>query len=452
MAKLLNGQSEIDTVVLRLPDYGKEIKNWSEYSFKQTFLTPTCEWSFSVSDEDTTETNKLLQEGALVQLVINSNIQATGYIDRKTIQTGSKGTRISVQGRDILGPTVEATVDPDVKFTSGMSIPQFVLAVLAPYGITNIYNTDEANINIITGLKGPGGTTTSTVQVPQQQSTPNNSTGKVDLSYTYVSAQVTQNTSSRPDLKKVTIQDLKPHSGEGVYAFVDRVLRRLGFTMWAMSDGSGVVIDKADFKTLPAQKIVHKRTDPSKNNVLDGRIRRDLTSQPSAIMATGKGGGQTTSTSALRVMMVNELTGLTADRQILPNIQNLMLNKFKGAKLLPLRNELIPFDRPKGDRRIAKLFFLKDDESKNMAQLEAFVRRMMAGFQMKALQLEYTLVGHTSDGSHPWCVNTNVTVDDDVFDVHDVMWVVEKEFRKSSDGGTITNLKLIRPYTLQIST
>lgn len=442
--------SEIDTVSLRLPDYGREITNWSMYRFNQQFLTPTSAWSFSISDEDTELTNDLLVEGALVQLVINDNIQATGYVERRTIQSGSRGTTVTVQGRDILGPVVDATIDPDFHLASGMSIPQFVLAVLAPYGITKIYNSDAANINIVTGLQagkgGAGGTTT--VQVPQQQSTVNPD-GTITLTNTYVSASVTQVSGSRPDLKTITLQQLKPHSGEGVYAFIDRVLRRLGFTMWAMADGSGVVIDKADFTTAPSQKIVHSRTNSANNNVIDGTLRRDIASQPSAIFVTGKGGGQTTAKAALRVLMINELVGLTSDGQALPNLQNLA-GKFK-VKPLAIRKELPPFKRPKGDRKIAKLFFLKDDESKTQAQLEAFVRREMANRQMKALQLDYQLLGHTSDGTHPWGVNTNVAVEDEVLGVKQTMWVVEKEFTKSNSGGTMTSLKLILPYTLQIA-
>lgn len=450
MAKLTNGMSEIDTVVLRLPDYGREIVNWSRYSFNQQFLSPTSGWSFSISDEDTALTNDLLVEGAVVQLVINNNVQCTGYIEKKTIQTGPRGTTVTIQGRDILGPVVDATIDPDFKFTAGMTIPQFVLAVLLPFGIKNIRNSDAANINIITGLPAKqGGGGTSTVQVPQQQSTVN-ADGTITLSSTYVQATVTQVSGTRPDLKTITIQQLKPHAGEGVYAFIDRVLRRLGFTMWAMADGSGVVIDKADFTTPPSQKIVHKRTDPSRNNVLDGTMRMDLTSQPSVIIATGRGGGQTTAKSAMRVIMVNELTGLDENGFVLSEIRKIA-DKYASAKFLDLRSELAPFKRPKGDRKVVRPFFLKDDEAKNMAQLEAFVRREMGNRQMKSLQLDYRLVGHTSDGVHPWGINTSVAVEDDVFGVQETMWVVEKEFTKSNSGGTETSLKLIRPYTLQIS-
>ena len=450
MPNVPNGQSEIDTVVLRLPDSGKEVRNWSRYSLSQQFLTPTAGWSFSISDEDVELTRDLLVEGSAVELVINGNVQCSGFIDRRTISTSSGGTTVQVQGRDILGPVVDATVDPDFKFTTGMTVPQFVLAVLLPFGIKKIYAADYANLNIVTGYAPGKGTSggSSSVQVPQQSSTVN-SDGTITLGATYVQATVVAAPSgTRPDLQSVTIQQLKPHSGEGCYAFIDRVLRRLGLVMWAMSDGSGVVIDVPDFKSAPNQKIVHKRTDTFNNNVLNGQVVRDLTSQPSVIVATGKGGGATTANSAMRCIAVNELTGLDGNGFMLYGVQQIV-HKYKGAKLLDLRKELIPFERPKGDRQVVKPFFLKDDEAKNMAQLEAFVRRELGNRQQKSLQLSYQLVGHTSDGTHPWGVNTNVSVDDDVLDVHETMWVLEKEFTKSSSG-TFCNLKLIRPYTLQV--
>ena len=107
---LHNGQSEIDTVVLALPDYQREISNWSRYSYHQAFLTPVAGWSFSVSDEDPTLTNELLVPGARVQLRVANNPQCTGYIERKSISSDAAGgTVVTVQGRDILGPVVDAT-------------------------------------------------------------------------------------------------------------------------------------------------------------------------------------------------------------------------------------------------------------------------------------------------------------------------------------------------------
>lgn len=450
MATLPNGTSEIDTVVLRLPDYQKEIVNWSQYQFSQKFLVPTSGWSFSFSDEDTTLTNELLVPNAYVELVINNNVQCAGYIEEKTIETSPGGTTVTVQGRDILGPVVTGTVDPIFKFTPGITVPELVLSVLKPFGITTIYNADAYNLYVISGYeKGGAQGQPVTVKARVQQSTPN-ADGTVTLSYTTADSTMVLNP-LRPDLRQLQADQIKPHSGEGAYAYLERLLRRLGLTLWAMADGSGVVIDKADFTSPPQQSIVHKRTDGSQNNVLHGRVTTNISSQPSCIVATGFGSGRDTEKAKMRVIMVNELVGLDDSGNPLPEIQNLKA-RYKSAKVLPIRKELVPFKRPLGDRKIVKVLNCKDDESKTIAQLEAFVRREMANHQQGALQVSYELVGYSSDGKHPWAVNTLVSVQDEVLGITENLWVLEKTFTKSSGGGTKTALQLIRPFTLQIAT
>jgi hypothetical protein len=211
-----------------------------------------------------------------------------------------------------------------------------------------------------------------------------------------------------------------------------------------------VVVDQADFTSAATSKLVHLRSDPSQNNVLRGHLERDLTSQPSCIVAFGFGGGRDVAHSTLCVIAVNELTGLDSSGNVLPEIANIKA-RYKSAKVLPIRSQLVPFARPLGDQKIAKPFFVKDDESKNLAQLVAFAQRELANHQMKALTVDYDVVGHTYNG-HPWTVNTLVAVQDEVLSVTKPLWVLERTFNKSVAGGTTTSLRLIEPYTLQIAT
>lgn len=447
---LENGQSEIDTVVLRMPDYGREIKNWSQYNFTSTFLVATSGWSFQLSDEDVTLTTELLVPGARVELVVNNRVQCTGFIDRKTVDTESgSGTSVSVQGRDILGRVVDATMDPRFKFTSGMGLVDVCLAVLRPFGITTIYNADAFNINVMTGYGGVvsgsgGGTTKVKVQVPKRTAAAD---GSVTLTYESVDGFV-QNSTTRPDLRKVQVDQIKPHAGEGCYDYLSRLSSRLGLGLWALADGSGVILDKADFSGPPGGKLIHRRTDPSANNIKRGSVVIDLASQPSCIVAFGFGGGRDVEKSALKVIMVNELTGLDDQGQPLPAIKDIIA-RYKSAKVLPLRPELVPFSKPLGGGPPPAPFFLKDDESKSLAQLEAFTRREMAKRQQHALQVHYDVVGHTQAG-HPWSINTMVSVDDEVSGVREPLWVLEKTFSKGTGPGTMSALKLIRPHTLEI--
>lgn len=438
---LADGQSEIDSVVVRLPDSGIVIKSWDNYQVHSQFLVPTAGWSFTMSDQDVALLDGYLVPGCRVELAINDAVQCTGRVDRKTVTTdGSSGTSVTIQGRDILGPVVDSCVDPIFRFTSGMTIVDVVAAILKPFGITVIENSDLANVNAITGFakgKGPASTTEKSVTADVRNGTFS------DIAGTNVT---TISSANRPDLKTLTVEQCKPHVGEGCFAYLDRLLKRLGLTMWARADGSGVVIDQADFSTAPQATITHVRTgDTSANNVKHGSLVTDLTTQPSCIVAFGFGGGKDVQKSKLVCIMVNELTG-TIGSNPLPEIGEIIA-RYKGAHVLPIRSTITPL-RSYGTFP-SKPLFVKDDEAKNFAQLEAFTRRTMAEHQRKAIQLSYDLEGHTFN-DHPWAVNTNIAVNDPVLGVTQTMWCVEREFQKGFGSGTISRLKLILPHTLSI--
>ena len=440
---LADGQSEVDTVTLSLPAYQKEITTWESYSLNKRFLTPTDAWTFVVDTADASLAT-ILVPGAEVQLSVNGAPQCTGYIDKRRIEASESGTRITISGRDILGPVVDATVDPAFAFAASTTLVTFLAALLAPFGITTIYNSDLYNYQVLTGWpagvhKASGGSTVTAQNL-----------GGASIVGSTVSVD-TQPT--RPDLHTLQLTQAKPHAGEGVYAYIDRMLRRLGLTLWAMADGSGVVVDVPNYAGDATQQQIRHKTDASSasNTVEPGSsVDFDLSEQPSVIVATGFGSGQDTQKSKLRVIMINELTGLDDSGDPLPDILAIKA-RYPSAVVLPLRSQLKALTRPQGDPKINRPFFLKDDESKNLQQLEAFVRREMGRRQQKALTCNYVVKGHTSDGTHPWSVNTMTTVDDDVFGVSEPMWIVERTFSKTFGSGTRTAMKLIRPNTLMIS-
>ena len=306
----------------------------------------------------------------------------------------------------------------------------------------------RGTINIVTGYpKGKFGGGPTKVKIREPKRTVN-ADGTATLTYTEADSYIV-NDPTRPDLKKLQLAQAKPHIGEGVYAYLERLLRRVGLTMWAAADGSGVVLSVPDFTGPARYRLIRRRSDPRENNITRGQAVTDLSTQPSCIMAFGFGGGVDVQKSALKVLMVNELTGLDASGNPLPEILNIKA-RYKSCKLLPLRPDLVPLARPLGDQLLATPYFCQDTESKNLAQLEAFVRREMATRQQGALSVNYEVIGHTQ-GGYPWAVNTLVAVEDEVLGIHRDMWIAEKTFAKSNGGGTTASLRLIPPHTLQIA-
>jgi prophage tail gpP-like protein len=251
-----NGSSELDTVSLALLDYGVEVKNWERYSFNQKVLVPTSGWEFTIGDGDQSLLPALVP-GARVQLRVNNNPQCTGYIEIKDIEGDSSGgTRIMIAGKDILGPAVAATVDPRFRFAPGMTIADVLAGTLKPFGISTFYNADLYNRYVMSGYQ-PGASGSTVALQAQIANITEGANGA--LSFSYSTASDTQVLyPNRPDLKTLALQQAKPHAGEGVYAYNERLLRRLGYYLWAMADGSGVVVDQPDYTSPPQQKLVRK--------------------------------------------------------------------------------------------------------------------------------------------------------------------------------------------------
>lgn len=440
-----NGSSELDTVVLRLPQNGFEVKNWDRYSITAKYLVPCAQFDFSLSGEDLVTAEQLLVPGAPVEISINDRIVMTGAIDKKEISSSRRsGTAIRIIGRDILGPVVSSNVDPKFVFSDSLSVLDVCAAVLNPFGITTVYNDDALNINVMTGATQKPSVTAQTA---------NSKLAKISLNpdgsiATTFSTITVKESGGNTSLASAKLQQLKPHFGEGAYEYMARVISRFGMHPSAAADGSGVVVDEPNFLSSPLQTIKHSQKDKD-SNVLESHVSFDLDSQSACIFAQGVQSPLFSDPKqVLQVIMVNEIVGTDTNGNILPIVQDI-ISRYKSAKVLPLRSELVPARKSMNDQIIARPMFLKDDEARTIDQLELFVRRRMAEHQHKALEAKYTMEGHTQKGI-PWTPNTMVKVQDAVSGIDSNLWVMERTFEKSRLGGTVTHLNLVRPFTIEL--
>jgi hypothetical protein len=454
---LKNGQSSLDSITIRLVDLQKEITNCDSFNLSSEFLTPTDKVQFKVSNEDVLLVSELLVPPAKIDFVINDRVQFTGYIDSIHQESDREGGNITiVTCRDILGRVVSSNTDFEEEYTSQSTVLDVLQKNLPQYGIEQIYNDDQTNINIMTGFAPGKG---KNVKITITQKTTIGFEKNADKSFKLDSKhqkipitkekKVTTVTAAlKPGLKTLTLEHLKPKPGEGEYAFIDRILKRHGLIMRAAADGSGVIVDKPNFDGPSIFNIFHKSGElDSINNVIKATKLLDFGEQPSLIIAMGFGGGKKSRKSQLKTIMVNELIGVDENGTILPEVQTL-INKHPGFKPLPIRKELVPNRKLFGSKPIPCWKFIKDEESKSQDQLDAFVKRKMAEYQQKGLVMTYIVEGWTQNG-YPWCLNTIVDVDDDVNNIHERMWILNRRFDKTKSG-TRTTLTLIRPYTLSI--
>ncbi|MRG98206.1 phage baseplate assembly protein [Polyangium spumosum] len=446
---LRDGQSELDTAVLRVEGLSFEVKTWDKCTIREDFISPTAAFDFTLSTNDPTLYNQIFVAGAKIEIAINDRLQSTGYIERvRKSHSRASGTTYQISGRDILGPVVSASIDPKIKITSNQTVADFLYAILGQFGIDTIYVGDDKNYNIVTGYpKGRGKAQTQTFTVKEATSRVVSSDGK-SAEVQFKTATVTQVISrNRPDLKNLPLDQLKPRIGEGAYQLIDRLLSRLGLRMWAAADGSGVIVDAPDFTTPAIHKVI-RQFDGAANNVLDGESNINVEIQPSCIVAVGHSSGADLAKTKLKCIAVNELVAVNTAGQPVKSAANIIA-RYPGVTVLPIRQELVP----KEDRIVSvftqKPMFIKDDESKTIDQLAAFARRQLAMKQKEYLVATYTVMGHTYAG-YPWAVNTLVDVDDDYLGIHEPLWCVERTFIKSRSEGTLTQLKLIKPHTLQL--
>lgn len=444
----VDGQSELDTVTMRLPALGLEIKTWDRYSIREDYLTPAAAFDFTFSTNDPTTYNAVLVDGAQIEIAVNDRIQLTGTIEKVRRQSNRDGgLRYQLSGRDFYGPVVSGSANPKIKITSGQTVADFLSAILAPYGITTVYVGDEENFSVVTGFaRGKGKAQTKTYQAKVAKSRAATADGK-SAAVVYETKTITEVVSrDRPDLKTLPLDQRQVKVGDGAHQTIEKILSRIGLHVRASADGSGVIVDSPRFGGEPTHRVFHRLDGES--NVLDGSIQIDGESQPACVVMFGATGGADIAKTRLKVCAVNELVAVKPSGALSRGVRDI-LAQYPGITVLPLRSQLVPTEERLISRRVPVPMFMKDDESKSIAQLTAFARRTLSAKQRDYLKASYVVRGHTVDGA-PWAINSIVDVDDDYRGFHGRLWCAGRTFTKSREEGTRTSLDLILPYTLEL--
>jgi prophage tail gpP-like protein len=388
-----------------------EFNRFLGYEYDEEYLTPCDGWSFSLSADEVTDTDrKALRPAARVEFVIDDNVQSIGYIDDIQVH-GSRqsGSIITIKGRDWMSPMVDGHVDPQLQFTEGMDLEQLLTAVLKPFGVTAFDISNEANRAKITG---------------SIYGTPTTKKGKT--------------------LKSYKLHLLKPYQREGAFAFASRVSQRQGLWLRPASDGKTIIVAAPDFDQ-PARYAIRLKTDGTQNNnVTDWDVNVSRADQAAIIFASGSGGGGEFANATLRGAIINPLVAL-AD----PNVVAGLLAAYPGlvgatppvpAILSGIASLMFdPFARP---------LYLYDRESHDAAELRTYLQRELSLIMRKSLTLKYTIEGHRL-GGQPIAVDTMIDVDDDISGIHSPQWVLGRHFSKTHDG-TKTTIECIRPGSLQL--
>src|SRR6185312_738125 len=319
-------------------------------------------------------------------------------------------------------------VDPNTRFKESMTLEDLMNQVFAfiAQGKVKFATDSVANLNVITG--GAYGPKTSKRGAP---------------------------------LKRYVLHQIKPYPQEGAWAFASRVSQRFGLWPWAAQDGETIVVDKPDFTSAPLYQIRNSR-DPSwatHNNVLEWDACASRKNQPTAIFASGYGGGGYNEKSNLKAGILNPVTSILLSLQsqiaALPGPSDPSSADVQGIQAAyPTVDFTQLATPPTGDGlAILPLFdpvprplYVEDRDAHDQAELSAFVLRELSLRMRESLHYAVKIPGHRLGGV-PIAVNTQIDVQDDLAGIHQTLWIMEREMRKDR-GGTSTHFSCIRPGTL----
>ena len=392
---------------------GKALTNWTSYSFSSAFLTPTDGWHFTMSGPQSELVSAAVTIGAEATLAINGHVHGDGYID-EIEQTADRdgGTQITISGRDRLAPMVDASADPTVRFGLNATLVDFIVGVAGPFGwgINDLIVYNDDNRKVMQGNANGSPTTKGSVS----------KRGKV--------------TPPKP-LKSYVAHLEKPYPGETAFAFLARVTQRFGLWVWLSAEGNQLIVSKPNFDQAPSYQL--RRLSGSagvNNNILAGRSKRSTVEQPSIVIAEGFSGGGEFGKSRIKSLVINPaVSGFVGD----------IIAKYPEAVQTNLGITLSEtyFSQP------VKPLYLRDEDAKTQEQLDNFVKRELALRMRKSFEYHCTVEGHSNNGL-PWCIDSMVDVQDELANVSEPLYLMDRTFEKSRNGGTLTHLTMVRPGSI----
>lgn len=202
-------------------DTGREFVAWELCEIHSAFLTPCSSFKLEAASQDTAvELARQLAADAKVQIYVADELTLTGYVDRCTLTANRNGYKVSISGRDVLGPVVDGNVDPR------MQVPkEATLLDLAKLVLTDQFKLDvgfrEAALDPATQSRA--GSPASWNKAKHRRATP--------------------------------IKDAKPKDNEGAFSYLSRIFQHHGYWLWSSYDGEYVVIAGPEYDQKPSYNL-----------------------------------------------------------------------------------------------------------------------------------------------------------------------------------------------------
>lgn len=415
---------------------GVRILEWTAYSVDSDLLIPADGFSFEVAipKEDArrrAELREALAIGSEVRIYVGDDVgegaprsryqQMVGVIDDLDVDVTKEGTVLSVQGRDLAGHLVNASIAPDVDVRSSMRLTDLVRAAVDPYDIEVVTDSFAAQRTLQAGRVDQNerarraGVPASSFSFTAAEEARRTGRPLDEVTGNFLSDAISDvqarraartgyaNVMGPSDIERLTIRDARPQIGETVWAFIARHCERLGVLLWFSPRGR-LVLSSPRYTQEPRYRAIRRyASSPSDpNSILAGAVHESMGDRHSEIVVYGRGN--------VRSSERQPVTGRAID-------------------------DSWPSDRP------CPLYMQESSiRSADQAARKA-LRQLMVG-KKDSFVLEYTLADHGQNG-YLYAIDSTIRVIDEPADVDGVFYITKRTFEKDRSQGTTTRIRAV---------
>ena len=497
------------------------IDNWTSFNLHNDFFHPAASFSLTIGDDRMYELNAQLQLGMAIEFSLQLSTGVVypvmiGYITDYDLQYehGGKGQELVITGHDLLGwmsdqdvlpsaflHTTQVTTSsiPDTYEQTLKTSPNLALdyspsnSTQIGQSVTPIYTTSQVQTSLFNekttfaqAFQYIFTAFTAQAQLPK----------KINLSFDdSASASVqsggrvgpkTGNKGTQKAITNAIGHLLRPNNHETYLAYALRLAKHIGCNIklapFQEVDGSQTVFispPSYDRTSPPLYSLTHAiNLQPGQyvNNILKGKFKIDMKSQPSVIILETAGNGSGLYyQSAVKAVAVNELTGYLINSKnyantlfpglFVPNVNQAiddLTTGNSGYKLIGANTDLydiIPDVILQVQTSLSLAKYIQDNNAHNLQEALIGCQMMLAEAQDKFLVVSYHLDGWDNNG-FVWANNMMCQVYDESLrgtingdpanlgnPLNTALWIKKVSFTKSREGGVHTDLELTLPYT-----
>ena len=397
------GDSPETPLIVRLTALGRELTSIAEWSLQSSFMTSTDAFEFTLYEEDVEKTRGL--ELQPVELVVYGQVRLTGRIDGS--RRGRNGYSVTYRGRDFMADIVESNVDPTLSIQAGDDLLTAIKKAAGPSGINKVVEDDGSMRNMRAGRK--------------------------------VRAK------TKPPKKKKKLNPHKPQPGEGIYQFLNKIMAREASTLQPGPNRNTLMVASPNYDQEALYQIRRTREQAQGvyNNVESAEADRDFSSFPTYALV--QGAQARAGAKGEHSTRVFDLWAIAA--RFKSELGRILQDSTVSSRWLP--------GKPPANEVLAgalyRLLVFRDEEARNAEQIEKAAKRVIADRLKETLKYNVTLKGHVApDSGALYTHDTIASVNDDIADIHEELWVESCTLRFSPGEGPKTDLVCWRPEGFEL--